>query len=317
MTPPKIALLFAGQGAQSVGMGKDLCEACAGAAALFERADEILGFPLSAIAFDGPADELTKTSVCQPALYVHGLACCAALRERMPDFDFAAAAGLSLGEFTAHAAAGTFDFETGLRLVATRSRAMQEACEMTEGGMAAIIGAHENAARDLAAAADVDVANINCPGQVVLSGESSKIALAISLATEFGARKAMKLKVAGAFHSRLMESAYQTLKSALAETPIVPPAVPVVCNVDAIPVHEPDAIRRTLADQVTGSVRWTESVEYLLDHLHCDLLIEVGPGGILAGLANRIRRGTPACSISNAASIEAMVEGLLDSARPA
>ena len=178
----KIALLFAGQGAQAVGMGKDLAAEFPAAANLFKQADEILGFPLSQVAFEGPAEELTKTSVCQPALYVHGLACLAVLKEKLPGFTFHAAAGLSLGEFTAHAAAGTFDFETGLGLVAKRSKAMQEACEKTHGGMAAVIGGEENRIRELAAAADVDVANLNSPGQIVLSGESSKIALAVSIA---------------------------------------------------------------------------------------------------------------------------------------
>lgn len=306
----KIALLFAGQGAQTVGMGKDLAAASPAAAALFAQADAQLGYALSHIAFEGPAEELTKTAVCQPALYVHGLACLAALRERLPGFTFAAAAGLSLGEFTAHAAAGTFDFATGLALVDKRSRAMQAACDETQGGMAAIIGAEENDVRSLASAADVDVANLNCPGQIVVSGESSKVALAASIAKEYGARKAVELTVAGAFHSRLMESAYQSLKAALEETAIAEPSVPVICNVDARPVSDPQEIRRTLADQVTGSVRWTESIEHLLDHEHCDLLVELGPGGVLAGLVGRIRKGTPVVSISNVATLEAALEKL-------
>jgi [acyl-carrier-protein] S-malonyltransferase len=306
----KIALLFAGQGAQAVGMGKDLAGEFPVASALFKQADEILGLPLSQTAFDGPTDELTKTSVCQPALYVHGLACLAALKEKLPGFAFQATAGLSLGEFTAHAAAGTFDFKTGLELVTTRSQAMQEACERTQGGMAAVIGGEESRIRELAAAADVDVANLNSPGQIVLSGEAAKIARAVSLAKEYGARKAVELQVAGAFHSRLMESAYRKLKEVLANTPIKSPHVPVVCNVDAEAISDPDAIRRTLADQVTGSVRWTESVLYLLDQLHCDQFIELGPGGILAGLAGRIRKGTPVISVSDSASLAEAVTAL-------
>jgi [acyl-carrier-protein] S-malonyltransferase len=164
--------------------------------------------------------------------------------------------------------------------------------------------------RSLASAADVDVANLNCPGQIVVSGEASKVALAASIAKEYGARKAVELTVAGAFHSRLMESAYQSLKAALEETVIVEPSVPVVCNVDARPVADPAEIRRTLADQVTGSVRWTESIEHLLDHEHCDLLVELGPGGVLAGLVGRIRKGTPVVSISNVATLEAALEKL-------
>ena len=299
----KIALLFAGQGAQAVGMGKDLVAEFPVAADVFKQADDILGFPLSQTTFEGPADELTKTSVCQPALYVHGLACLAVLKEKLPRFVFHAAAGLSLGEFTAHAAAGTFDFQTGLELVAKRSQAMQEACQNTQGSMAAIIGGDEKQVRELAAAAGVDVANLNSPGQIVLSGEASKIAQAVSLAKEYGARKAVELQVAGAFHSRLMESAYLKLQKVLAETSIKSPEVPVVCNVDAQAVGEPEEIRRTLAEQVTGSVRWTESVNYLLDHLHCTQLIELGPGGVLAGLVGRIRKGTPVISISNVATL--------------
>jgi [acyl-carrier-protein] S-malonyltransferase len=306
----KIALLFAGQGAQVVGMGRDLAAEYPAAASLFKRADEILDFPLSQKAFEGPADELTKTSVCQPALYVHGLACLAVLKEKLAGFTFHATAGLSLGEFTAHAAAGTFDFATGLDLVAKRSQAMQEACETTEGGMAAVIGGEENRIRELAAAAGVDVANLNSPGQIVLSGESSKIALAVSIAKEYGARKAVELQVAGAFHSRLMESAFLKLKEVLNETPVNEPNVPVVCNVDAATVGDPNSIRRTLADQVTGSVRWTESIEYLLDHLHCNQFLELGPGGVLAGLVGRIRKGTPVISISNSASLAEAVAAL-------
>jgi len=306
----KIALLFSGQGAQSVGMGRDLFEKSPAAARLFREADEILGYSLSQIAFEGPAEELTKTSICQPALYVHGLACLAALREKLPGFEFGATAGLSLGEFTAHAAAGTFDFATGLRLVERRATAMQKACEETGGGMAAVIGGEENKIRELAAAADVDVANLNSPGQIVLSGESSKVILAVSLAKEYGARKAVELQVAGAFHSRLMESAYQSLSIALAETPILTPRVPVVCNVDAQAVEDAEMIRRTLADQVTGSVRWAESIEYLLDHLDCTEFVELGPGGVIAGLVGRIRKGTPVLSISNAASLDDAVQAL-------
>jgi len=306
----KTALLFSGQGAQGVGMGKDLAAEYPVAAALFQQADEILGFGLSQIAFEGPVEELTKTSVCQPALYVHGLATLAVVRERYPALEFHAAAGLSLGEFTAHAAAGTFSFEEGLRLVKKRSEAMQKACEETEGGMAAIIGGDESGIRELASAADVDVANYNSPGQIVLSGESSKIALAVSLAKEHGARKAVELTVAGAFHSRLMESAYIALQQALEEATIVGPVVPVICNVDAIPARTPEEIRRSLADQVTGSVCWTASVEYLIDHLGCNRFLELGPGGIIAGLVGRIRKGTPVISISNSASLDEAIAKL-------
>lgn len=296
----KVALVFPGQGAQAVGMGKELAAAYPVAADLFRQADEILGWPLSKICWEGPEEELTKTSVCQPALYVHGLAALAVAREKLGDFAAAGAAGLSLGEFTAHAAAGTFDFATGLRLVAQRGLFMQEACEATKGGMAAMIGAEENAVRDLAAQADVDVANLNSPGQIVVSGEASKVAVAAGLAKDFGIRKAVELKVAGAFHSRLMQPAYERLADVLAATEIHTPRFPVVCNVEGRPVADPDDIRRTLADQVTGSVRWTDCVACLLDELGCDTFLELGPGTTLAGMIARIRKGTPVQSIGTA-----------------
>src|SRR5207249_5518628 len=213
--PRKIALLFAGQGAQSVGMGRDLAEQFPIAAELFQQAVEILQRKLSEIVWNGPIEELTKTSNCQPALFVHGLACLSVLRELAGDFPIGGAAGLSLGEMTAHAAAGTFDFASGLKLVQRRGELMDEACAATNGAMAAMIGVDENSARALAADADVDVANINSPGQIVLSGERAKVEVAVALAKEHGIRRATMLNVAGAYHSRLMESAYQKLSEAL------------------------------------------------------------------------------------------------------
>lgn len=301
----RIALLFAGQGAQAVGMGKDLAAASAAAADLFRRADETLGRPLSQLAFAGPEEELTKTANCQPALYVHGLACWAALRERVGELPIHAAAGLSLGEFTAHAAAGTFDFATGLRLVARRGELMQEACDATEGAMAAMIGADENTVRDLASEADVDIANINSPGQVVISGESAKVALAVSLAKEHGIRRATLLNVAGAYHSRLMQSAYRQLAPELERVRFAEPSFKVVCNIDAKPVAKPEQIRTALLEQVTGTVRWSESIEYLLDEEGCELFVELGPGGVLAGLLGRIRKGTEALSVGDLPALDA------------
>ena len=310
MKDKRIAILFAGQGAQTVGMGQDLAAKYPAAAALFSRADEILSRPLSAIAFTGPDEELTQTKNCQPALFVHGLACLAALRAEIGDFPIHATAGLSLGEFTAHAAAGTFDFETGLRLVAQRGLFMQEACEQNNGGMAAMIGADESAVRALAAETDVDVANINSPGQIVISGESSKVALAVSLAKEHGIRLAKTLNVAGAYHSRLMNSAFLQLGDELQKLTLATPRFPVICNVDATPVHEAEEIRESLQDQVTGTVRWSESIEYLVDEAGCDLFLELGPGGVLAGLLNRIRKGTPCHSITDCATLDAAVAAL-------
>ena len=305
MKDKRIALLFAGQGAQTVGMGKDLAGRYPEAAQLFERADQILGRSLSRIAFDGPEEELTQTKNCQPALFVHGLACLAALKKEVGDFPVQAVAGLSLGEFTAHSAAGTFGFETGLRLVAQRGIFMQEACEQTVGGMAAMIGGDESAVRQLAAETDVDVANLNSPGQIVISGESSKVALAVSLAKEHGVRVAKTLNVAGAYHSRLMNSAFLRLGEELQRTALAAPRFPVICNVDATPVLEPERIRESLQDQVTGTVHWTETIEYLVDNEKCDLFIELGPGGVLAGLLNRTRKGTPCVSITDCATLDA------------
>ncbi len=298
----EIALLFAGQGAQSVGMGRDLAGQFAVAANLFRRADEILGRNLSEIAWTGPIEELTKTSNCQPALYVHGLACLAALREVAGDFPIGGAAGLSLGEMTAHAAAGTFDFATGLKLVQKRGELMDEACAATSGAMAAMIGADESAVRALAADADVDVANINAPGQIVISGERAKVEAAIGVAKEHGIRRATLLNVAGAYHSRLMETAYRKLGEALSNVPIKASRFAVISNVTGEDVKTPEEIRRTLQDQVTGTVRWLDCMERLAD-LGCDLFVELGPGGVLAGLLRRTLKDMEVISVSDAESV--------------
>jgi [acyl-carrier-protein] S-malonyltransferase len=308
MIPKRIALLFAGQGAQTVGMGRDLAESFPAAASLFHRADALLGYPLSRIAWDGPETALTETRHCQPALYVHGLACLEALRSLAGPFAFHAAAGLSLGEFTAHAAAGTFDFETGLRLVSQRGTFMQEACEATAGSMAAMIGGDEAAVLQLAADCGVDVANFNCPGQLVLSGEKDGISRAVALAKERGIRMAKPLNVAGAYHSKLMHSAASKLSALLADAPFSMPQCTVFCNVDATPVSGADTIRSTLERQVTGSVRWTQTQERLLDEERCDLFLELGPGGVLAGLLGRTRKGVPCASVSDAASVAAAAQ---------
>jgi [acyl-carrier-protein] S-malonyltransferase len=300
--PEKIALLFAGQGAQTVGMGHDLADQFPTAAELFQKADDVLGRKLSRIAWKGPIDVLTKTSNCQPALFVHGLACLSILRELGGNFAIGGAAGLSLGEMTAHAAAGTFDFATGLKLVEKRGHLMDEACAATSGAMAAMIGADENAVRALAADADVDIANINAPGQIVISGEKAKVEIAIGLAKEHGIRRATMLNVAGAYHSRLMESAYEKLGVALEHVPVQPPRFPVISNVTGEEVKTPIEIRRTLQDQVTGTVRWVDCMERLVA-LGCDLFVELGPGGVLAGLLRRTREDVDVISVFDAESV--------------
>src|SRR6266511_1368745 len=305
----KVALLFAGQGAQSVGMGRDVAEQFPGAAELFQQGDEILERKLSQIAWNGPIDELTKTSNCQPALFVHGLACLSVLRELAGNFPIGGAAGLSLGEMTAHAAAGTFDFENGLRLVQRRGELMDEACEKTSGGMAALIGADENIVRQLAADEDVDVANINAPGQIVISGELAKVEAAVGVAKEYGIRRATMLNVAGAYHSRLMESAYEKLGAVLQHVPVQPPRFPVISNVTGAEVTTPIEIRRTLQDQVTGTVRLLDCMERLAG-LGCDFFIELGPGGVLGGLLRRTRKDVDVMSVSDSTSVRACAEKL-------
>jgi [acyl-carrier-protein] S-malonyltransferase len=284
-------------------MGKDLSQQYASAANLFSEADHQLQRSISQIAFEGPIAELTKTANCQVALYVHGLALLEVLKEELGAFTFRAAAGLSLGEFTAHAAAGTYDFGTGLELVDARSRFMEAACVSTIGSMAAFVGGEEAAVREIARETDVDVANLNSPGQIVLSGATDHIQAAMQLAKEKGIRRAVPLNVGGAFHSRLMASAREQLISVLESANLRSPSSQVIANVTAAPVKTPEEIRQTLADQVTGSVRWVEAVAYLLDKSGCDLLIELGPGQVLAGLVTRIRKGTEVISIENLAAL--------------
>ena len=303
----KVALLFAGQGAQVVGMGKDLAGEFPAAADLFRRADEILGRKLSDIAWNGPIEELTKTSNCQPALFVHGLACFSILRELAGDFPVGGAAGLSLGEMTAHAASGTFDFENGLKLVQKRGEFMDEACAATIGGMAAMIGGLENDVRELAADEDVDVANINAPGQVVISGELARVEAAVGVAKEYGIRRATMLNVAGAYHSRLMESAYEKLGAVLQHVPMQPPSFPVISNVTGEEVKTPIEIRRALQDQVTGTVRWLDCMERLAAR-GCNFFIELGPGGVLAGLLRRTRKDIEVISVTDVESVRKCIE---------
>jgi [acyl-carrier-protein] S-malonyltransferase len=247
------ALLFSGQGAQKVGMGADLAENSVAAKALYEQADTCLGWPVSEASFQGPEATLTETRVCQPSLYTHGLAILAAFQDHAGrPLRFEAAAGLSLGEYTAHAAAGTFTFETGLHLVAKRGALMQEACNATVGTMMTLLGATPEQAQEIATACQVDVANLNCPGQVVLSGGVKEMEGVPALAREKGIRKVVALKVAGAYHSRLMAAAATGLAPFLATAALQAPRVPVVANFTADVTDGADPILRALEAQVCG-----------------------------------------------------------------
>jgi len=304
----KIGLLFAGQGAQVVGMGRDLAEQFPVAADLFRQADALLERKLTEIMWNGPLEDLTQTSNCQPALFVHALAALGALRESAGEFPIAGAAGLSLGEMTAYAAAGTFDFASGLKLVQRRGELMDEACAATIGGMAAMIGAYENEVRQLAADEDVDVANINTPTQIVISGELAKVEAAIGVAKEYDVRRATLLNVGGAYHSRLMQSAYEKLGQELLSVQMELPRFPVISNVTGEEVKTLPEIRRTLQDQVTATVRWLDCMETLLEDCGCDFFIELGPGNILAGLLQRISKGVDVVSVGDAKSVRECAE---------
>jgi len=290
-------------------MGQDLADAYPVAKELFTKADEALGYALSDVMFNGPNEELTKTSRCQPALYVHGLACLAALRERVPELHPVATAGLSLGEFTAHTLAGTFNFETGLKIVEQRGLFMEEACNATQGAMAAMIGGREEDVARLAADCDVDVANFNTIGQIVVSGDESGIDKAVAEAKSYGVRMGKKLNVAGAYHSRLMQSAQDKLSAVLADVEFSEPSIPVICNFAARPVQGADDIKSMLEQQVTGSVRWTASMQHLIAEGHTTFL-ELGPGRVLAGLMGRIDKSVKVISVEDIASLDAAVDEL-------
>lgn len=281
-----LALLFAGQGAQKVGMGKSLYENSAAARALYDEANRVLGWDLTKLSFEGPDAELTQTKVCQPALFVHGMALHAALAEqgKLPTVSYAL--GLSLGEVTALTAAGVFDFSTGLKVVAERGRLMQVACEQTVGGMAAIVGEERSTVASLCQEFDVEAANFNAPGQIIISGEKAKIEAAVEAAKARGIKKAMALNVAGAYHSRLMMPARDAFAKFLETVPFGTPKFTVFTNTTGKAVANPDEIRAALVKQVVSSVLWEDCMRSAVAAGATEFL-ELGMGGVLAGLARR------------------------------
>ena len=290
-------------------MGKDLAEAFPAAKAWFDRANTALGYDLAAVCFNGPEAELTKTENAQPGIYLVSWIALELLKERVPNLACDATAGLSLGEFTALAAAGSFSFEDGLRVVRQRGRFMQEACEATQGGMAAIIGLDEAVTREVCAATGVELANLNCPGQIVISGAADKMAAACELAKAKGAKRALPLPVAGAYHSTLMASAQPKLAAELTKISVQAPRVPVYSNVTAATHTSPDDIRATLVKQVTSSVRWEESIRAMLAAGYTRF-IELGPGSALSGFMKRIDKTATIYTVADVASLEATVKAL-------
>lgn len=291
-----LALLFPGQGAQSVGMGRQLAESLPAARELFDRANNVLGYDLAKVCFEGPAEQLDSTEFAQPALFVSSLAAVESLRVSAPDKVAAcrAAAGLSLGEYTALVFAGAMDFETGLAIVQERGAAMQAAADAHPSGMVSILGLERDPLERLCDEARVpggtlQLANFLCPGNLVVSGDRESCARVAELAEAAGAMKAIRLAVAGAFHTPLMQPAVERLRAKLAQAQLVVPRIPVVMNVDAQPHDRPEEIRRLLVEQVISPVRWEDSIRYLLGQGFTEFC-EVGPGRVLRGLMRRIDR---------------------------
>jgi len=281
------AYIFPGQGAQFVGMGKDLYENPK-ASALFEQANEIIGFRISDIMFNGTDEELKQTNVTQPAIFLHSVILAKVLGD---DFKPDMVAGHSLGEFSALVAANALSFEDGLKLVIARANAMQKACEAQPSTMAAILGLADDVVEKICAEIDAIVvpANYNCPGQLVISGSIAGIDLACAKLTEAGAKRALKLNVGGAFHSPLMEPAKIELQAAIEATNIASPICPVYQNVDAKPYKDPAEIKANLIKQLTGAVRWTQTVGNMLADGATEF-VEVGPGNVLQGLVKKVSR---------------------------
>jgi len=305
------AFVFPGQAAQAPGMGRELAEAFATARLVFEEVDEVLKQNLTRLMFEGPEDELTLTENAQPALMAVSLAVMRVLTEE-GGVDIAAAcrfvAGHSLGEYSALAAAGTFTLADAARLVKTRGRAMQEAVPVGEGAMAALMGMDLEDVRAVAGDAGgvCTAANDNAPGQVVLSGARATVERAVEIAAERGARRSIMLPVSAPFHCPLMAPAAEVMAEALAEVPMERPAVPLICNMTAAPLEDPDEIRHRLVEQVTGMVRWRESVLYMRDH-GVDTVVEIGAGRVLTGLTRRIDRDLTGVTVGTPGEVEAFL----------
>ena len=290
------AYVFPGQGAQFSGMGKELFDASADARNLFNRANEVLGFDIASIMFEGSDEALKQTNVTQPTIFIHSTILAACLGDSFkPDM----VAGHSLGEFSALVANKTLSFEDGLRLVSARATAMQKACELTPSTMAAILGLEDHLVEEICSSIDgvVVPANYNCPGQLVISGELKAVEEACAKLTEAGAKRALILQVGGAFHSPLMEPARAELASAIESTAFNAPICPIYQNVNALPVTDPSVIKTNLLAQLTAPVKWTQIMMAMNDHGLSEV-IEVGPGKVLQGLFKKINRELPVSSAS-------------------
>ena len=301
--------IFAGQGAQIPGMGKDFAEADAELMAFFDKADAVLGFGLKKICFEGPAEELTKSNVCQPAIFVTSFAAYTALRKRKA-VDFACAAGLSLGEWGALCAAGVLDFDSTLKVLEARGRFMQEACEAEPSGMIAIVGASPEQLAALCERTGCTVANVNSAAQQVLSGSKVAVAAAAAAAKELGVKRAVPLATAGAFHSRYMAPAREKLAPVLDGVKFSAPKFPVLSNVTGRP-HSPDPgeIKAKMLEQVTETTNWAADVA-AAEELGCTTFVEFGPGRVLSGLVKKIDAALAAYNVGDLASLAATAEVL-------
>ncbi len=302
--------IFAGQGAQVPGMGRDFAEADPEIAAFFSRADEVLGFDLAKTCFEGPAEELTKSNICQPAIFVTSWAAYTALKKKT-GVEFSCAAGLSLGEWGALAAAGVLDFESTLKVLEARGRFMQEACEAVPSGMIAVVGASSEQLAELCAKSLCTVANINSSAQQVLSGSKDEIAAAAAIAKELGIKRAIPLATAGAFHSKYMASAREKLAAVLDTIEFKSPKIPVLSNVTAKPhSSDPGEIKAMMLEQVTGTTNWAADVEEA-KALGADTFVEFGPGKVLSGLVKKIDPAIVTLNVADTASLEATAAALV------